>query len=305
MACTSPINIDSTTTDYKCLLKCQYFFNYGSSSVRIDNESIDLKIHYDGDSDVVYNSNKYTPTSIQIYTPSLHTYDGVTADAEILILHESDSGGDLIVSVPVIADTSPTLSSSSNIMSDLINNAPGSPSDGTTSFSMDDFNLNYFIPKAPYYSYQGTFPYSCTDNTQYDYIVFNKRDSPLYINADVLTKLQSLISPAPSTIYAAGIAYYNDTGTVSNGFDGDGQIYIDCQPTGADGEILYSEDSDGNEVPLGGGGDSDDGSDVLAWVLNSLYFVIGVILMLIVFWAAKKWVFKRVTESGFERIMGD
>jgi carbonic anhydrase len=294
MACTSPINIDTSTTD-KCLLKCMYFFNYGSSSIRIENDTSLLIVHYDGGGDVVYNKQTYTPTQMQIYSPSLHTYDGQTAAAEIFIMHSpvAPAVGNLIVSVPILSDSRPTLSDGSNILSDIINYAPDINStgpSGITSYTSADFNLNLFVPKAPYYQYDGTLPFPfCIPG--YSYIVFDTKDSSLFLDSDTLSKLQSLINPADVTIYKAGKAYYNSGGTTSNGFDGDGQIYIDCQPTGEDGEILYSEDADGNALPLGG--DSDYADEATEWVINSLYFVIGVVLMLIIVWAAKRWVFKK------------
>ena len=293
MACTSPINIDTSTTD-KCLLKCMYFFNYGASSIRIENDTSLLIVFYDGGGDVVYNKQTYKPTQMQIYSPSLHTYDGQNAAAEIFIMHSSvaSSGPDLVVSVPILSDSRPSLSNGSNILSDIINHAPDLSSagpSGTTSYTSADFNLNYFVPKAPYYQYDGTFPSPCAGN--FSYIVFDQKDSSLFIDSDTLSKLQSLIKPRDVTIYEAGKAYYNSKGTTSNGFDGDGQIYIDCQPTGEDGEILYSEDADGNALPLGG--DSDYADKATEWVINSLYFVIGVVLMLVIVWAAKRWVFKK------------
>ena len=290
MLCTAPINIDSTTTD-NCLLKCLYFFNYGASSVRIDNETTSLSVSYDGTSDVVFNNVKYTANTMEIYTPSLHTYDGASAAGEILIMHTSDSGLPLIVSVPLVSGSNNNGSNASTILSDIINNAPASNSDGTTSYNATDFNLNYIVPKASYYSYQGTAPYNCTDNLQMNYIVFALRDGPLYISADTLTTLQSLISPPNVRIYRRGIAYYNDTGTIKNGFDGDGQIYIDCQPTGEDGEILYSSDADGDELPLGGA--SEYAEEATTWFVNSIYFVIGVLLMLLMVYLVNKWVFKQ------------
>ena len=33
----------------------------------------------------------------------------------------------------------------------------------------------------------------------------------------------------------------SEKGSMSNGFSGDGQIYIDCQPTDSDGEIVVKE----------------------------------------------------------------
>ena len=201
------------------------------------------------------------------------------------------------MSVPIVSGAGANAADGSKIIADVVNNAPTTSADGIVSYNIADFNLNYIVPKSAYYSYEGTFPYSCTNNAQYSYIVFNKNDTSLFIDEDTLSKLQTLISSADTTIYTKAVSYYNATGTVSNGFNGDGQIYIDCQPTGEDGEILYSEDSDGNALPLGGASDYAD--EATAWVINSIYFVIGVVLMLIIYRCARKWIFKKVADNEF------
>lgn len=35
--------------------------------------------------------------------------------------------------------------------------------------------------------------------------------------------------------------FFNESGTTSNGFAGDGEIYMDCQPVGESSEVVYQE----------------------------------------------------------------
>lgn len=253
--CTSPIDItnDSNST---CLLKCLYFYKYGNSSATISNEENYLSISYDGTSDVLYNSSSYTPTKLLLFKPSIHTYNGARADAEVIAVHTSNSGkGDLYVSVPISTTGSSTLSSGGQIIEQIINNSPQQLSSvvGGSTVNITNYNLQFIIPQAPYYSYKGSSPLhfppdegSCISNI--NFIVFNKSDTTIAISSSVMDKLGSLISSNSPTLYAKGTSFYNKTGTTSNGFGGDGQIYIDCQPTDDQGEILYQADESGSPI---------------------------------------------------------
>jgi len=67
-----------------------------------------------------------------------------------------------------------------------------------------------------------------------------------------------------------GDAFWNEKGTISNGFSGDGQIYIDCQPTGQEEEILYKEDSSAYKKVN------------MDWVYNVVKYIVGFIICIIV-----------------------
>jgi len=286
MACTAPINIDSTVTEPTCDLKCSFFYNYGNSSARISNLGTALSVDYDGPSDVVYNNETYTPGDVMIFKPSLHEYDGQARDdadaqvqAEVIIKHKSQGGGtSLLVSVPIVSGGSNLITTGgSGLITSIVNGAPDSSDAGATGISLSDFTLNSIVPKAPYYKYDGTFPYDC-DSTQYVYLVFSNKDGALALDDATLQRLGDLVNVASTTIYENPSVFYNKTGTQSNGFDGDGQIYIDCQPTGDNGEVLYSTSPSGGSLPMGGNTEYID--DAVDWVKNSSYVGIGVVLMI-------------------------
>jgi len=261
MTCTGPINI--TQSDGTCSLKCLLLFNYGNSTCQVKNVSDHLYITYDGDSDIIFNSAKYNPIEVRLFSPSLHTFDGSHADAELVIVHSGSSGG-LLVCIPIMSTTATNASTGSVLLDNIIEGSP--EIDQTTSLNLQDFNLNYLVPKSEYYSYSGTLPYgNCDISTTYNYIVFPKNS--LQLNQETLSTLKSLIHNASVPIQA-GTCFYNEKGTTTNGFAGEGQIYIDCQPTGEEGDIIVKELSSGTK------------SANMDWVFATLYILIGILLMI-------------------------
>jgi carbonic anhydrase len=259
MSCTAPINIIKREAD-KCSLKCLLWYNYGNSSCTVTNQSHSLLINYDGNSDVMFNSMHYAPKDIRIYKPSIHTFDGQYADAELVITHTSDNGG-LIVCVPIVASTNANASTGTNVLDDIIDNAPAQKE--STTLNIHDFNLNYIIPKSAYYSYTGTIAYGTCDSSQYQYVVFPKHS--LTISKSTLDNLGTLIHDSYISVHQ-GTCYFNEKGTTQNGFSGDGQIYIDCQPTGEEGDIIYKEPIAAKPMNMN-------------WIYIMLYFILGFIFI--------------------------
>ena len=263
MAYTSPIDIKKAG---ECSLKCLYWFQYGISSCRVEVQDKYVKIYYDGSSDVVYNSVKYIPEEIRIYCPSLHTYEGKTAPAEMIILHKSNQGT-FIVCIPILTTTASIASTGSTLLTTILEHLP-TKEEGTISLQLNDFNLNHIVPKAPYYSYQGTTPYS--SDIDADYIVFAPADGHIYISQETLDLLQKSISPSGMEI-VEGSAYFNKTGSTKNGFSGEGQIYIDCQPVSSSEEIVYEEPKESSSTFS------------MDWIYKFMYIIVGVIFVLVAY----------------------
>jgi len=101
---TSPINIIRTQSSGTCDLKCNYRFKYNDSTTIIKNKGNYLSFSYDKPNvdQVLYNSNSYYVEELRIYTPSLHKYEGTNSDAELIIIHRSDSAGKLLVCIPIV-----------------------------------------------------------------------------------------------------------------------------------------------------------------------------------------------------------
>jgi hypothetical protein len=266
MTCNVPINIIRQQTD-KCNLKCKLWYKYGNSSCLVKNSKDHLEISYDGENDVMFNMVPYTPTQILIFKPSIHTYDGQYAAAELVICHKGGING-LYICVPIIVSQTMSSSAGSTILEDIFKNAPTDVQPIT--LNIQDYNANYLIPKSSYFSYVGnTIPINghCLENTSAQYVVFHQRHGNMTITQNSLDNLGKLIHDSYIPVYD-GKSFFNETGTKSNGFAGDGEIFMDCQPVGEDSEIVYQEST--NTKPQN-----------LDWVYSVIYVICGILLVIL------------------------
>ena len=244
MTCVSPPLDIQTDGAEKCTLKCLLHYKYGDSACAISNHNTNLQIKYDGVSDVVFNNVKYTPINLFIMKPSIHKYSGEPAPAELLIEHTSNQGG-LYICVPITVGTK--LTQGSYLLKDIISAAPTNGESATPSIA--DFNANYLIPTSRYYTYAGPSPGSSCNSMQYQYVVFHPRYGSMAIDQAAFDLLDKLVHPS-YTEASTGIVAVNMKGTTTNGFAGDGQIYIDCQPTGAsEEEVVFKETGPVTSIP--------------------------------------------------------
>lgn len=243
MACTSstaPINISSKDYTDDCSLKCLFKYNYPRTPVvTIRNEGNHLAVSYDKVK-VDYNNNELRTEGIRIYTPSLHTFNGARADGEIVISH-MDMGISLLVCIPIVISSSKT-DASKNLEYIIQQSASRNPNVGEKSLvSIKNFTLNSFIPKkAPLFSYQATLPYAPC-NGDHQYIVFMPERSPVFISSNTMAVLKKIIIPHDSVIKPSTEYFFNKRGAIygnPESDDADDDIYIECNPTGADGELI-------------------------------------------------------------------
>ena len=235
---TAPIDISSTNVVGNCELKCDYQFNYTQGNLVIKNNGECLALTYDNSKSpsVKFNNEDYVVSEIYIYTPSLHSYNGDKTDAELLISHYSNSSGKfLLVCIPIASNDSTTQSSQllGNIITEASNTTP-TESESSSSYSGTDFNLNTFVPKAPFFSYTATLPFEPCNVSNVDYVVFNNlSDTRINISSANLASLRKIITSNIGTI-KSGTAklFVNPTGSKSLLQNGGDEIYIDCQPTG-------------------------------------------------------------------------
>jgi len=229
------INISQQNVQGKCDLKCAYNFKYPESNSTAKNNGIMINLTYDNGSNppVSYNTQNYTVSNISIVSPSVHTFNNTTANAEIIIEHVPSKGGqNFYVGIPIVSSTES--SSASNILTDIIQSvANNAPADGeSTNLSISDFTLQKIVPQKPYFSY--------TDLNNSDWIVFGLQDA-IPLNSSILKTLGNIIKPyAMST--TGNSLFYNSTGPNTTSI-GDG-IYISCQPTGSSEEevdVVYEK----------------------------------------------------------------
>ena len=230
----TPLNIDIRDIAGYCDQKCAFTYNYTNTSCvgkNMDtalNFSIDTANFYP----VLYNTFNYSVENMYLCSPSIHTYNGSPADAEIIIKHVPVSGGnDLIICVPIRNTNANT--KASQLLSSLINSsARVIPSAGGSAIlNINNFNLTTFMDKKPFYSYTGSSLFGNCSNMS-DYIVFSIKDFYCDILNDDLVTLKRLIKPAGLTSkspISSGInLFYNKVGAGLN-IKND-EIYIDCQP---------------------------------------------------------------------------
>lgn len=234
----APIDISINNIAGKCDLKCAYNFKYPNSSCIATNRSEYISIAYDSisSSPVTYNQVAYNVQEIRIYTPSLHSFNGNKTVGEIVIIHNSNKGTNpLLVCVPLVQENS--TSQGSSILTNIINTMTASaPSDGeSTTVYMDDFTLDAFVPKKPFFSYTAIQPYQpCVGNV--DLVVFAPNIADCYITDDSLSKLNTIILQNSYTIKTGPLLFINSKGPGSSAMSD--EIFIDCKPVDKSSEQI-------------------------------------------------------------------
>ena len=251
---TGPVNIQPTKN--KCSLKCYFSFDYSQDSpINVINKKNYLSIKIlDSSSPVVrFSSSKgsltcnkndiggeYTVKEMRIYTPSLHEYNGGTSEGELIIYHNNITGGsDLIVCIPLTNGRG--TQEASGVLETIISemNSYGNRANEESGIQELRLNLNDFIPTSGFYTYSATLPYYPCNNCV-TYIVYNLSEAGIFISLNTLKNLKKIIKKTfVNTHYITErLAYsYNKVGAVHKGNAG-GDIWIDCSPTGDDGEVL-------------------------------------------------------------------
>jgi hypothetical protein len=271
-----PINISPQNVYGKCDLKCVYNFKYKESTLTVKNNGINISLTYDNSNvpPVLYNQAKYNVSQIMIFSPSLHLFNNNKVEAEIIVEHVPESGGqNLFVCVPIIKSSDSTTASSllSQVISGTAANAPAE--NETTNLNLSGFTLSNIIPKSPFFSYSGSYT-----NSTADFIVFGKNYA-IPLNEKVLTALCSIIKPFPLPMIGDNL-FFNAKGPNSSGSVGDG-IYISCQPTGSsEEEIDITNDKSST--------DSDVSISIENLMNNSTFqlvikIIVGCILFLVIF----------------------
>lgn len=282
---TAPIDIARNVDGY-CDLKCDYGFQYPFSPVTITHGGDHLRFTYDlsNQPPVLYNTNNYEVIEARLYTPSLHTYAGESADAELLIIHTNTSGrGTLIVAIPVVQDTTGKAGKSDSItLFDTLLVEAGRSANSTglqTVVNNATCTLNKFIPLKPYYSYTGSLPYLPCDGTDVDYVVFSvNQAAQTAMSFDAFTMLTKLLKPHAYQVSKGnkGGLFYNRVGPrLTTAAAKDDGLYIECQPTGEDGEVFIPNQQTSAQLFNGG---------LFVKILQNGLFqtVIGVLLMIII-----------------------
>ena len=150
-------------------------------------------------------------------------------------------------------------------------------------------NLNNIVPEKPFFFYEG-----CSNNktlftkANVKIIAFNNSDNAntsgtIFVDNNFIKNLKSLL-PNPNNVSTVSIPkdqiFYNSNGPANSKKD---DIYIDCQPTNEDGELI---------VPLTDKPSPTIFDSLSKLTSNSKEFAIikglfGLFIMFIILWAAK------------------
>jgi hypothetical protein len=296
MATNSPVNINlDDNTISACSETCDFTFKYSDSTCVVRKITLNggfqsLLVPYESgnsSTNVKHKGTSYVPIWCAIFNSSFHTFDQEKSTGELLIAH-AGSGGDgagkiLIVSIP-ISVTDGTMNASGKIVDTIIkavpndvtvaNDASTTPYEVKFSGGNGLFNLSDVIPSnAPFYTYIGNFFYS-TNSETINYIVFPKYMA-CAISADAATTLNKRLKPIapPNTGMPVNSVSMNSIGANARK---SGEIYIECNPTGHDGVILYKKSLKGDPAT-----DSIDGVATMPGesIFESEIFLIGVYII--------------------------
>tara|TARA_A100001015_G_scaffold162607_2_gene180723 strand:+ start:1384 stop:2373 length:990 start_codon:yes stop_codon:yes gene_type:complete len=261
---TGPINIIHTNKN--CFNKCKFSYNFKKSEVSVVNKNTYLSIRLNDKDNV---SAKFSSTNtpncknggesdltideVRIYSPSIHTYSNKKerADAEVIIILSNVTGGrHLIVSLPITSQNGnmPIASGQLTNIISYMSSSANSQGEGGQIRGLN-FDLNSFIPQGKgYYSYAASLPWDACDKCT-DYIVYDRKDVIISLNNFVLSKLQKMLEQdnniklTKSDYSDLGYAY-NKRGAIPN-LDNNDTIWINCYPTGAEGQILVEQSKSG------------------------------------------------------------
>jgi hypothetical protein len=231
------INITKSNIFNICDLKCSYSFNYHESNIIVaKNNEINLSLTYETNNKsppVEFNNSKYSVNKINIFSPSLHLFDGLTTAGELMIEHIPELGGpNLIVCIPLIPSGNDT--ASTDLLTQIINNVSiHAPRKGeSTTINISNFSLQHIVPKKPFIFYTGNY-----NNTTTDFIVFPSLTS-IPLTQTTLNKLKAIIKPF-NIIMKGGALFLNTKGPNNGKTIKNDDIYISCKPTGESKEKSY------------------------------------------------------------------
>ena len=322
MSCKStnaPINL-SSSVNAPCDKKCNFSYNYGGASCSVTNMHDYLDIQcFDGNNKITMDifSGELIVTGVRLYAPSLNTYDGVQAHAELIITHQSANGRALFVCIPIVS--SEIDSSSAVWFSKFIKTVPVSIEDKRKSppvwshpsknINVYNFTLNDIMPQSGFIVYEnGTFDWACgTDNV---IILFNKSSPTSTIKDNEYRTLRSLIVKKAMHIDApSSTLLFNKTGTTGGSGSGSGGgktgKEMTCEPiTYPDGTPIVPANP--KALPWVDSGDADPfgkGMAAVPWFLTMAVIFAVILLMGLSFYLVT-WIRRRARTAAAEIASG-
>lgn len=234
-----PANINTKNNNYKeCNMKCSYVYDYYKSNliyVPLHGMGVAYTISDNSESSYIkYNKNEYKLMHIYIFARPVHTYNNNDLDGELVLYHISKISGQLLyVNIPIIKTRSKGLLNNSKINSLIENTNFQRPN---KEMNITTFTLNDVIPKKTEY-------YNYNIDSYADVIIFPE-DKPIYIDSNLFEEIEEVFKikkgPARKLSNDNNI-YINKKGAEIVSSKGN-DIYIECNPTDAEGEELIEKE---------------------------------------------------------------
>jgi hypothetical protein len=240
---TAPINLPSNINEVGGD-NTNFHYEYGISTCSVTNKGTYLDINcYDGINKISSGlTGDLYVTGVRLYKPSLNSYDGRKADAELIITH-SGGGKNLYICIPISGTTAK--GGTTEWFNQII---PFSPSrtGSSKSINVSNFTLNTVTPKATFIVYEGgTFDWGCSKD---DVMMLFNLDNSISINYKNLRTIGNIIEKSSYNILSTpDYLKFNKKGTIS----GPGKIAgseksdtLTCTPVlDQDGKNILSPDS--------------------------------------------------------------
>jgi carbonic anhydrase len=248
----SPINLSQSIAK-PCDLLCELVMDdvmVSSANLVVSDEGLVLSSTA-GLGSCKYNGEGYTCNAILVNHPSHHTIENIQADAEVIALFSSPSGGNLCVSALARVNSAQTTSTQFfNAFVPYTN-----PSQMTTVNLGDNWGVFMMVPpEGSYYVYEGSLPFPNCNPA--NWVVFK---SMINIDPNEFAYLVRNVSPGSRPIQALGDrdVFFNDISKLPGAPQApDGKTYMRCKRVakkGEDAKPPSKPDVKGTSSALGGG----------------------------------------------------
>lgn len=273
--CLSPIDIKINTEVNDCNNKCNLTYNYSIAEPNLNMTNyrtyLSYKLTTPTNNIAKLDDEEFNLYELQIYSPSLHQYNSSNQTAELLMIHSNanNSSHELIISIP-ITQTGASISDVgfNNLLSISKTNIP-TASSGTRNYLIPSLNLNNFIGKTEYYTYEGNHINNCMQKAYY--IVYYPTNFALFINNDYLSNnVISILTNSNIRPQANKNYFFNKNGP--NYHLGDG-VYMDCVAINTSKETILS--------PVYSSAFSDSQTGKLFLQVLIIFIILGVVFLLI------------------------
>lgn len=243
---TMPINVPRGVNT-PCSEKCALSYFYGNSKCTVTNKNDNfgnyLEINcFDSPKNHVNFGlvGDIAIHSVKLFRPSLNTYNGGHADAEIILTH-SGSGRNIFMCIPIISNENS--GNSAKWFKQIIPYCP-TKKQGTVSINVNSFSLNSIIPRSSFVVYEGGV--FCWGGGQDDISIIYEIENAVSMKSTNLNTLKRLINKHSYNTYPTSdyLQYSSDGSRAGPGKkSGSGKSkQLQCVP-------IY--DQDGNKIPEG------------------------------------------------------